>query len=32
MSFLTGYVLGMTLNKSPNRSYHERDFEKEQLK
>jgi len=32
MSFLTGYVFGMTLNKSPNRSYHERDFEKEQLK
>lgn len=31
MSFLTGYVLGMTLNNSPKRSYHERDFEKERL-
>ena len=32
MSFLTGYVLGMMLNKNQNGSYHERDFEKEQLK
>lgn len=32
MSFLAGYVLGRSLNKSQNRSYHERDFEKEQLK
>lgn len=32
MSFLTGYVLGKTLNKNSNGSYHKRDFEKEQLK